>query len=56
MVRFHNTELGAFLAGKGSTVTEVLSGIVDHTFPFKGNRTTIHSINLLCKNHNKCLF
>ena len=39
MVRFHNTELGAFLAGSGSTVTDVLSGIIDHTFPIKGNRT-----------------
>ena len=55
MVRFHNTELGAFLAGSGSTVTDVLSGIIDHTFPIKGNRTTIQSINL-CKNQNKYVF
>ena len=53
MVRFHNSELGAYLAGSGSIVTDVLSGIIDHTFPTKGNRTTIHSINVLCKNHNK---
>ena len=53
MVRFHNIELGAFLAGSGSTVTDVLSGIIDHTFPTKGNGATIHSINLLRKNHNK---
>ena len=53
VVMFHSLELGAFLAGCGSTVTDVLSGIIDHTFPTKGNRTTIHSINVLCKNHNK---